>query len=63
MVDPSASDLRGRMRGRRRAGVPAAAVQEGEGKGAGKVEEGTRKLTAYSNQAEVGRRIELDVWG
>ena len=50
-------------RGRWRAGFPAAAVQEGEGKGAGKVEEGTRKLTAYSNQAEVGRRIELDVWG
>ena len=50
-------------RGRRRAGVPAAAVQEGEGKGAGEVEEGTRKLTAYSNRAEVGRRIELDVWG
>ena len=50
-------------RGRRRAGVPAAVVQEGEGKGAGEVEEGTRKLTAYSNRAEVGRRIELDVWG
>jgi len=38
-------------------------VQEGEGKGAGEVEEGMRKLTAYSNRAEVGRRIELDVWG
>jgi len=50
-------------RGWRRAGFPAAAVQEGEGKGAGKVEEGTRKLTTYSNQAGVGRRIELDVWG
>jgi len=38
-------------------------VQEGEGKGAGEVEEGTRKLSAYSNRVEVGRSIELDVWG